>query len=312
MATYTQLNQQEIQKLADNYQLTVAEFEPMEGGNGNSSHLMKTETSTYVLTVCDDKVYDEVFKMGQLLLLLEEHDVPCTRLISTVNSEILTTHSDKPVMLKAYIEGQVLDSLNETMLTQVGMQAARLNQISAPTYLPTNHPYGSQLFSKVIGLNIDEKYEVWLAKEVTYLDNNISDRLPLGLIHGDLFNDNLLFENGNFKAIIDFEEACYYYNVFELGMAIVGSCLNDTSINFDKASALVSGYQQVRPLEDIEKDSLQMFVRYAATATSYWRFNKYNIEMPSKDKADHHWKMVQVSEDVSAISKAKFLNGIFK
>ncbi|OUS27784.1 hypothetical protein A9Q98_09285 [Thalassotalea sp. 42_200_T64] len=111
MATYTQLNQQEIQKLADNYHLTVAEFEPMDGGNGNSSHLMKTEESSYVLTVCDDKIFDEVFKMGKLLLLLEEHDIPCTRLISQVNSDILTTHSDKPVMLKPYIEGQVHDSL---------------------------------------------------------------------------------------------------------------------------------------------------------------------------------------------------------
>jgi homoserine kinase type II len=312
MAIYTQLNQQEIQTLADKYQLTVTEFEPMDGGNGNSSHLMKTEGSSYVLTVCDDKVFDEVFKMGQLLLLLEEHDVPCTRLISTVNGDVLTTYSDKPVMLKAYIEGQVHDNLNEAMLSQLGIQAARLNQISAPVYLPTNHPYGRQLFPKVIGLNIDEKYEVWLTKEINYLKNNLSDSLPLGLIHGDLFNDNILFENEHFKAIIDFEEACYYYKVFELGMAIVGSCIDDTNINFNKVSALVNGYQQVRPLEPIEKDSLQMFVRYAATATSYWRFNKYNIEIPNEDKADHHWQMVQIAEKVSAISKIKFLNAIFK
>jgi homoserine kinase type II len=311
MATYTQLNQQQIQSLADSYQLTVTEFEPLDGGNGNSSYLMKTQEHTYVLTVCDDKAFDEVFIMAQLLLLLEKHHVPCTRLITTVNNDMLTTHDNKPVMLKGYIEGQVVDSLNETMLSQLGIQAAKLNQISAPYYLPTNHPYGRQLFAKVIGLNIDEKYEEWLAKEITHLENNLSDRLPRGLIHGDLFNDNLLFESADFKAIIDFEEACNYYSVFELGMAIVGSCLDGTSVNFNKASALVNGYQQVRPLEPIEKDSLQMFVRYAATATSYWRFNKYNIEIPSVDKANHHWQMVQIADQVSGISKAKFMQAIF-
>ena len=246
MARYTQLNQQEIQKIASNYQLEVAEFEPMDGGNGNSSYLMKTEERTYVLTVCDDKVFAEVFNMGQLLLLLEDHDVPCTRLISLVNGDILTTHIDKPVILKAYIEGEVHESLNETMLSQVGIQVARLNQITPPAYLPTNHPYGRQQFTKVIGVNIDEEYESWLAHEIHYFEHNLSDNLPKGLIHGDLFYDNLLFENAKFKAIIDFEEACYYYNVFELGMAIVGTCIDDTSINFDKARALVKGYQCVR------------------------------------------------------------------
>lgn len=312
MATYTQLDEQEIQTLADDYQLTVAEFEPLDGGNGNSSHLIKTQEKTYVLTVCDDKVFDEVFNMGQLLLLLEKQDMPCTRLISTINSDILTSYNNKPIMLKAYIEGQVHDNLNETMLFQLGIQAARLNQIAAPDYLPTNHPFGHQLFPKVIGLNIDKKYEVWLANELTHLDNNLSESLPRGLIHGDLFNDNLLFENGKFKAIIDFEEACCYYSVFELGMAIVGTCLDNTSISFNKVSALVNGYQQVRPLEPIEKDSLQTFVRYAATATSYWRFNKYNIEMPSEAKANHHWQMVKIAKEVSAISKTTFLAAIFK
>ncbi|MFQ3207163.1 MAG: homoserine kinase type II [Glaciecola sp.] len=121
MATYTQLDQQEIQTLADYYQLSVTEFEALDGGNGNSSHLIKTKEITYVLTVCDDKIFDEVFNIGQLLLLLEKQDMPCTRLISTINSDILTNYNNKPVMLKVYIEGQVHDNLNEKMLFQLGI-----------------------------------------------------------------------------------------------------------------------------------------------------------------------------------------------
>ena len=140
MATYTQLNQHDIQTLADNYHLHVSEFSPLDGGNGNSSYLIKAEQNIYVLTVCDDKTRDEVFKMGQLLLLLEAHDVPCNRLIAPHNSEILATYSsdngDKAVMLKDYIEGRVVEVLDTAMLFEVGQQAATLNQIAPPDYLP--------------------------------------------------------------------------------------------------------------------------------------------------------------------------------
>ena len=196
------------------------------------------------------------------------------------------------------------------MLVQVGRQAARLNQIPSPDYLSTNHPYGRHLFLTIVGLNIDPKYESWLAKEINYLEKHISNKLPRGLIHGDLFYDNILFDPissmlGSFKAIIDFEEACHYYLIFELAMGIVGCCVN-------KVRALVDGYQQVRPLEQLEKESLQLFVRYAATATSYWRFNKYNIEEPHEDKARHHWRMVHIAKEVTEISKTRFFDVIFR
>jgi homoserine kinase type II len=258
--------------------------------------------------------------MGHLLLLLEAHNVPCNRLISPMNSEILTTFATtdgvKPVMLKAYIEGEVVEQLDETMLSQVGRQAAKLNQIPPADYLPTYHPYGRQLFSRVVGLNIDAKYESWLAEEIDYLEQHIKANLPRGMIHGDLFYDNLLFNPlsgmpGGFKAIIDFEEACHYYLIFELGMGILGMCVKDITVDLDKARTLVNGYQQVRPLVKIEKESLQLFVRYAAVATSFWRFNKYNIEESNKDRAGHHWQMVQIANEVSEISTSHFFDAIF-
>jgi len=320
MATYTQLDEQDIHSLADSYDLRVINFLPIDGGSGNSSYILKTEQASYVLTVCDDKKIDEVFKMGQLLLLLETYNIPCNRLISPVNSEILTTFTTadrvKPVILKNYIEGQVIKQLDETMLFEVGRQAAQLNQISPPDYLPTNHSYGRQFFSRAIGLNIDTKYESWLSEEIDYLEENIAENLPRGLIHGDLFYDNLLFDPlssmpGGFKAIIDFEDACHYHLIFELGMGILGTCINDITINLDKARSLVNGYQQIRPLEQIEKESLQLFVRYAAAATSYWRFNKYNIEEPSEYRASHHLQMMNIAKAVGEISKPHFFRTIF-
>ena len=129
-----------------------------------------------------------------------------------------------------------------------------------------------------------------------------------------------------FRALIDFEEACHYYFVFELGMAIVGTCarsegvegkkveseeVEGEKIDFAKARALVGGYQKVRPLAQLEKASLQMFVRYAATATSYWRFNQYNVANPSEALAGHHWGMVKLAQHVTDIPSTEFLELVF-
>jgi homoserine kinase type II len=213
----------------------------------------------------------------------------------------------KPVMLKAYISGQVCKNLNETMLHQVGATMAKLHRLPTPDFLPNKHPYGRQDFSTVIGRNIDPEYESWLAERAADLERRIPSDLPTGLIHGDLFYDNVLFEKERFKAIIDFEEACRYYKGFDLGMGILGLCSEGTIVSLDKARALVTGYQQVRTLKESEKETLQLFVEYAAIATSYWRFWKYHIHSPTLEKADKHWQMAQIAEGVNAIPKTRFM-----
>ena len=180
----------------------------------------------------------------------------------------------------------------------------------------TSHPYGLECFSNVIGLNIDAEYESWLSKEMIYLKKHIFTGLPKGLIHGDLFYDNILFTSLSsnstaFRAFIDFEEACNYYLVFELGMGILGCCIKSNTIDINKARAFVRGYQQERPLVDEEKESLQLFVQYAAVALSYWRFNKYNIKEPHESMAIQHWEMVEVAKNISEISDTYFYNSIF-
>ena len=205
MARYIQLRQSDIQKIVANYDLTVTDFEPIEGGAANSSYLLHSRESMYVLTVFDEKAVSDVVRIGRLLLLLAEYDFPTTRLLPATSGDIVTLYLSKPVMLKTYIDGQVDEQLDEAMLHRLGMEMAKLHQIPSPDYLPDKHPYGRQLFSSVMGRNIDPQYESWLAKQLAYFERNIPPELPCRLIHGDLFFDNVLFDRKEFKSIIDFE-----------------------------------------------------------------------------------------------------------
>lgn len=307
MARYADLGRHEVRGLADQYGLILDGFKPIEGGAGNSSYLLQSQQGDYVLTVFDDKSREDVDRLGRLLLLLEEHDFPATRLLQPDQGGMTTMYGDKPVMLKEYIAGDVCRDLSLPMLSQAGAWMATLHQLEIPDHLvEREHPYGLQLFGSVIGRNIDPSYESWLAGQITYLTENIPADLPRGFIHGDLFYDNLLFEGDEFRAIIDFEEACLYFKAFGLGMGIVGTCRGDTKVVPEKAAALVAGYQEVRVLEEEEKRTLLLFAEYAATATSYWRYWKYNIHSPIAKDADKHWQMVRLAQEFREMDPVLF------
>jgi homoserine kinase type II len=310
MARDTQFQDTDIRDIVRSYDLALVSFAHMEGG-ANSSFLLDTKQGRYVLTAFDDKTLADVVSVGQLLMLLAEYDFPTTRLLAPTQGYTAVMHNGKPLLVKAHIAGQVHEDLDTAMLRQAGAAMARLHQIPAPDFLPREHPYGRQLFPTVIGRGIDPGYESWLDERCAYLNQRIPPGLPTGLIHGDLFYDNVLFEGRHLKALIDFEEACHYYRVFDIGMGILGLCAGKTTVALHKAQALVAGYQQVRLLEDIEKVTLQLFVEYAAIATSYWRFWKYHVQTPTLENAEKHWQMVRLAQAISVIPEIKFVETVF-
>jgi homoserine kinase type II len=298
VARFADLDRHAVRALADHYGLSLVGFKPIEGGSGNSSYQLQSQQGDYVLTVFDDKSREYVDRLGQLLLVLEEHGFPTTRLLQPEQGCMTAMYGDKPVMLKEYIVGDVCRDLSLAMLSQVGASMATLHQLEIPDQLvEREHPYGLHLFRSVIGRNIDPSYESWLAGQIPYLTEKIPADVPRGFIHGDLFYDNLLFEGDELRAIIDFEEACLYFKAFDLGMGIVGTCIDDTKVVPEKVAALVAGYQGVRLLEEEERRTLPLFAEYAATATSCWRYWKYNFHNPLAEDAKQHWQMVRLAEE---------------
>ena len=95
-------------------------------------------------------------------------------------------------------------------------------------------------------------------------------------------------------------------------MGILGLCRTGGKIDLNKARALIKGYEQIRSLGVTERDSLQLFIEYAAIATSWWRFWKYNIHSPNPDLRNKHWKMVQVAKEVEILDKKHFLSIVFE
>jgi homoserine kinase type II len=311
MAQYTKLHEHELHEILNQYELKAIDFEPVEGGEGNSSYLVRTGQQQFMLTVFEIE-HKRVENLCKLLHLLKENDFPTTRIVKLANGEAITRFQGKPVVIKPYIAGRVVTDLNEIMMGQVGEAMARLHKIPSPDYLPDQHAYGLETFAAIIGKDVDLGYENWLAKRYQTLTKEMPSGLARALIHGDLFSDNVLFEGQRLKALIDFEEACQYYKVFDLGMAVVGLCVEDAKVSMTKVRSLVAGYQNISVLDEVEKEALQLFIEYAAIATSSWRFWKYNIDKQIAGKADKHYEMVKIADCAGAIPKAKFMQAVFQ
>jgi homoserine kinase type II len=310
MVQYITLQDEHIQEISNIYNQSIIDYQSIEAGAGNTNYVLRTVTGQYILTIFEIE-YRRVVNLSKLMQWLEAHDFPASQIQKSTAGELVTRWRGKPMLLKHFIPGRVVENLDSGMLAHVGAAVAQLHAIPAPEFLPTNHPYGFETFSFLLDKEIDIDYEAWLAERMTSLTRTIKLDLPRGLIHGDVFYDNILFEGQNLTAIIDFEEACYDFNVFDLGMAIVGTCLNVGEINLAKTSALVQGYQNHRVLTYLEKETLKSFVEYAAIATSSWRFWKYNIDTPLESLGGKHWEMVAIAERVNAFPNQEFVRAVF-
>ena len=307
MAVHAQLGESAIREIVDRYDLTMVDYEPIVAGAGNSNYLVRAQQGSYVLTVFEDTTFALTVEHGRLLSLLKDYAFPCPRPLLTADGKIAIMHNDKPVMIKEYVPGRVYRYPNKTMLYRVGTSMAKLHQVPRPDFLSTRQPYGAQKFPSIQGQNIDAEYEAWIARRFRYFEQQRPQGLPRGLIHGDIFYDNVLFEGTRLKAIIDFEDAAYEDKVFDLGMAIVGLCREGQGIVLEKARALVKGYEQIRKLEEAETRALQLYVEYAAATVSCWRYWKYHVDAPSVENADKHREMVRVAERVRNTPRARFL-----
>jgi len=310
MANYTVLTSQIIKRLLQKYDIgELFEFQIMDGGQANSSYIISTDQGKYVLSVCDEKSEKEIRLLTSTLVHLNSHGFRTSRLIETREAAGFIDYEGKSVYIKEYIEGQVEKTLSPEMLFQVGRELAELHKVPVPSNLPEIYSYGIERFTEVTSRNDD--FSIWLKDKTRQLQRCLNDDLPRGFVHGDLFYDNILFNDGKLTAVLDFEEVCNYFLLFDLGMCAAGSCSVEEKLSMDSTASLVEGYQSVRKLEKLEKELLQLHIIYGAVATSFWRFRQFNIVHPNIGKNHVHGEMVNLADNVNGISEIDFHQKVF-
>ena len=188
----------------------------------------------------------------------------------------------------------MLDS-DESSLRNLGQAMARLHQIPLDECFPDDYRMGWSLFERMYAMaeeaNEWTEFLVNLKEESNKLQGRIHEDLPRGVLHGDLFPDNVIGE-GSVSAILDLEEAWIGPCAFDLVMAFVGFGWQNGAPIRQRWDALLNGYQSVRPLTDSEREALPALHRYATLSIAAWRYWKHVMSEPDEELAERYLEMV--------------------
>jgi len=235
----------------------------------------------------------------QIVLLnhLRQHEYPTVYPILTTDQQPLIHETFGSVMLYPFLQGTPPQP-SPPVLAQLGRALATLHSIPPPDGLPPFamgisqiHPFFREVQETSFATH---PFVKWLKSQVTSMGPYLRTRLPTGLIHGDLFLDNTLFDDTDqLLAILDFEEGSYDTLLIDIGMTIIGCCyLSPHRLNASAASRFLETYNALRPLTENEWKHLDCYVHYAALSIAFWRFRQFNIRHPDPNRTDTYNDML--------------------
>jgi homoserine kinase type II len=306
MARYTTLSPEELANIVAHYEIgTSVKFEEIHGGFGNSNFKLTTADGLYLLKICDEKSLAELQMQIALLAHLRKHAYPTVYPILQKNGDALHIASNYNVMIYPFLDGGTPQP-SQHVSAQIGETLAKLHCISPLAELP-RFPMGITQITPFLGEVKDTQFAthpflIWLKSELEWIKLELDKSLPTGLLHGDLFLDNTLFDGDQMIAILDFEEGCRDTLMIDIGMTIIGCCYTaQHQLDVASVQGFLDAYNTVRPLMDEEWDSLDGYVHYAALAIAFWRFRQYNIRRPDAHRADTYLEMITRSANWQSI-----------
>ena len=311
MAQYTALTPEELNNIVAHYEIgTPTKLEELPGGFGNSNYKLTTTEDKFLLKICDEKNLEELHQQITLLEHLKKHAYPTVYPILQKNGDALhvfvkNVNEKKHVMIYPFLDGET-PKPSKRVLAQIGEALAKLHCIPPLANLP-RFPMG---ITKIIPFLKEIKHTelashpffLWLQSELEWIIPEIEKPLPTGLLHGDLFLDNTLFDNEKMVAILDFEEGCHDTLLIDVAMTIIGCCYTEKNdLNIDALHDFLNAYNALRPLTENEWECLDGFVYYAALSIAVWRFRQFNIRHPDAQRAETYLEMITRSANWQTI-----------
>jgi homoserine kinase type II len=273
VAVYTDINEDDLTAFLSHYDAGhLMSYKGIAEGVENSNFLLHTDKAPYILTLYEKRVdpNDLPFFLG-LMQHLAARGLSCPLPVEREDGGLLGELCSRPAALISFLEGMWLRkpearhcrdvgaALARMHLAGEGFQITRKNALSVEGWRPLWDKSEPRADEVEPGLT-DE-----VRAELGFLEENWPAGLPSGVIHADLFPDNVFFLDDRLSGLIDFYFACNDYFAYDLSICLNAWCFEkDWAYNITKGIALLEGYQSVRPLSPAETEALPVFCRGSA------------------------------------------------
>ncbi|TNE41243.1 MAG: homoserine kinase [Alphaproteobacteria bacterium] len=297
MAVYTQVSDQELNGFLSSYDVgNVLSFKGIAEGVENSNFLLRTSKASFILTLYEKRVHEEdlPFFLG-LMNHMATRGVSCPLPVAAQDGRFYRTLNGRPAALITFLDGVSVKVPNAAQCEAAGAALANFHLASADFELTRANSLGIQDWRPLYNKCAPEANAVvpgmraLIAEELTALEEDWPEGLPQGVIHADLFPDNVFFLDDRLSGIIDFYFACNDSFAYDLSVTLNAWCFDDTQqFEPDKARALLCGYDSVRQLTREERKALPLLsrgsaMRFLLTRLHDWIFHPDGALVDPKD-----------------------------
>jgi len=269
MAVYTSLNVSDLNIWLNNFDIEPLEdLKGISAGVTNTNYLISTNQSKYILTIFEHHTIEELPFYINLMTFLEEQGFRCPKPILSKGGESLNFLMDKPALIVSFLDGEEVKNINKEDCYRIGNRLGRLHSLGMK-FKEKRENSRDLLWIKnkyqELKDTLSEGNQKLIEDEISFLISSYQTDLPTGIIHGDLFRDNVIYSQKDGPGFIDFYYACNEILIFDIAIAINDWCINlDGTIDKEKLDMLIVGYEEERPLRSNELDYLPKALRWAA------------------------------------------------
>jgi homoserine kinase type II len=273
MAVYTEVTDDELSEFLKRYDIgAVRSFKGIAEGVENSNYLLHVDAGFFILTLYEQRVRetDLPFFLG-LMEHLAARGFSCPQPVKARDGALVGAIAGRPAAIVTFLDGlwpkrpetrhcaAVGEALARMHVAGADFPLRRANALSVAGWEPLFRRAEARADEVLPGL------AVAIAQELSHLERHWPAGLPSGVIHADMFPDNVFFLGDRLSGVIDYYFACDDAFAYDLAICLNAWCFEpDASFNITKGMAMIAGYQRVRALSEAEQAALPTLARGAA------------------------------------------------
>ena len=276
MAVYTKFNQSKINEILSNYNLgELNNFKGIEEGIENTNYFLSISNKKFILTVYEKRVKSKDLPFfSDLMSSLNKAGFKCPTPVTNKKNETITDYEGKKLMIVSFLEGKAKKNLSPFNCKSIGIEVAKMHQITKNFKFKRQNDLSVKSWRGLFDAVKDKCTKIHkdlpnlIEENLKDVENNWPKNLPRGIIHADLFHDNIFFNQDKLSGIIDFYFSCEDFFSFDIAICFNALCFDgmkeNLSFNVTKAKNFIDGYSSIRKLTDEEKNSIKVLSQGAA------------------------------------------------
>jgi len=308
MAVYTKISNKDIRLINSKFDIDeIKSFQGIKKGIENTNYLLKTKKEKFILTIFEKRVSNkEIPFFMKLMDNLNQSKISCPKPLKDKNENYLIKLKNKTACVVSFLKGKDKQILNINNCYQVGKIISQMHSITKKLKFSRKNSMGIKNLNPLLkSIKFKSKknsnLEKFLIQNLSNIKKNWPSKLPSGIIHGDLFIDNIFFNKDKLSGVIDFYFAANDFFMYEIAICINALCFdkkrNKFKINKQKVKNLIKGYESVRKITIREKKSLNILCRGAAIRYLLTRLYDYSNTPKTaliqiKDPNEYYQKLI--------------------